>query len=353
MKAVRFYGQKDIRLEDIEVPKLSKGQVKLKPAFVGICGSDLHEYLEGANLIPTTPHPITGETAPVTLGHEFSGIVEEVGEGINDMKAGDRVVIQPSIYDSTCGACREGLINCCYSNGGIGLVGWGGGLSEHCVVFRRSLFHLPENIPLKIGALVEPIAVAWHAVKISPYKPDDAVLVLGGGPIGLAVVQTLKARNCEKIIVSEVAPRRKEFAKDFGAHYVLDPTKDDIVARCRELCDGQGVNITFDAAGVQAGLNQAVSATKVRGTIVNIAVWPKPATINVNELVFGEKRYMGTTTYTAEDYHEVIDALSLGKLKPDGMITRKIKLNEVEEKGFKALIHDKENHVKILVEVQG
>ncbi|KAI9703747.1 MAG: hypothetical protein M1836_007517 [Candelina mexicana] len=314
---------------------------------------NLHEYLDGANLIPTTPHLITGETAPVTLGHEFSGIVEEVGEGVDDLKAGDRVVIQPSIYDATCGACKEGLINCCYSNGGIGLVGWGGGLSEHFVVLRRSLFHLPDNVPLEIGALVEPMAVAWHAVKISPFRPDDTVLVLGGGPIGLAVVQTLKTRGCEKIIVSEVTPRRKEFAKHFGAHYVLDPTKDDIVARCRDLCDGQGVNITFDAAGVQAGLNQAISATKVRGTIVNIAVWQKPASINVNELVFGEKKYMGTTTYTADDYQEVINALSSGKLKPEDMITSKIKLNEVEEKGFKALIHDKDSHVKILVEVHG
>ena len=159
---------------------------------------------------------------------------------------------------------------------------------------------------------MEPIAVAWHAVKLSPFTPDDAVLVLGGGPIGLAVVLTLKARGCDKIIVSEVTPRRKELAKQFGAHHVLDPTKDDIVARCREVCDGQGVNITFDAAGVQAGLNQAISATKVRGTIVNIAVWQKPASINVNELVFGEKKYMGTTTYTAEDYQEVINALSSG-----------------------------------------
>ncbi len=104
-------------------------------------------------------------------------------------------------------------------------------------------------------ALVEPLAVAWHAVKISPFKQGDSVLILGGGPIGLAVIQALQAKGAGQIIVSEVAPRRKEFAKEFGAHYVLDPTKEDIVARVRELCDGQGAHLAFDATGVQVGVS--------------------------------------------------------------------------------------------------
>ena len=123
-----------------------------------------------------------------------------------------------------------------------------------------------------MAALVEPLAVAWHAVNASPFKPSDSVLVLGGGPIGLSVIQALKARGCRQIIVSEVSTMRKQYAKDFGAHVVLDPTKDDIVARCRELADGQGVNVTFDAAGVQSGLDQALLALRARGTHVNI-VW--------------------------------------------------------------------------------
>ncbi len=97
---------------------------------------------------------------------------------------------------------------------------------------------------------MEPLAVAWHAVNISPFKKGDSVLILGGGPIGLAVVQVLKARGAKTIIVSEMAPRRKEFAKQFGAHYVLDPSKDDVVARVKDICDGRGVNVAFDAAGV-------------------------------------------------------------------------------------------------------
>ncbi|KAI9810687.1 MAG: hypothetical protein M1827_006146 [Pycnora praestabilis] len=341
MKAVRFHGQRDIRLEDIEVPKCGKGQVK---------DEDLHEYLGGANIMPTSPHPITGEKVPLTLGHEFSGIVEEIGDGVHDLEVGGRVCVQPIIYDGTCGACKEGLINCCDSNGFVGLSGWGGGLSEHVVVPRASIISLPDAVSLEVGALIEPLAVGWHAVKISPFKSGDSVLILGGGPIGLSVIQALKARGAEKIIVSEIAPQRKDFAKKFGAHYVLDPTKDDIVAKCRELCGGKGVNVAFDAAGVQAGLNSAILATRARGTIVNIAVWEKPATVNVNDLVFRERKYLGIATYVAGDFQEVIDAIASGDMKPAPMITLKIKLNEVEEKGFKALTTDK-GQVKILVEV--
>src|SRR4051812_37595448 len=129
---------------------------------------------------------------------------------------------------------------------------------------------------LMILALVEPLSVAWHAVRISPFEPGQSVLVLGSGPIGLSLVQVLKAKGCSNIIVSELAPRRKEFAKEFGAHHVLDPTKDDVVTKVRELTGGLGAHIAFDAAGAQEGLNQAIHAICARGTLVNIAIWEKP-----------------------------------------------------------------------------
>lgn len=214
------------------------------------------------------------------------------------------------------------------------------------------------------------MAVAWHAVNISPFKKGDSVLILGGGPIGLAVIQALKAKGAEMIIVSEMAPRRKEFAKQFGAHYVLDPSKDDVVSLVKELCNGQGANLAFDAAGVQAGLDQAIQSIRARGTLVNIAIWEKTATITPNWLCFRERKYMGVATYQEGDFQDVLDAISsgesttgggnqtepltysiLGRLRPASMVTGKIRMDEVEEKGFKALVQDKDNHVKILVEV--
>lgn len=214
------------------------------------------------------------------------------------------------------------------------------------------------------------MAVGWHAVKISPYQKGHAVLILGGGPIGISVILALKARGADKIIVSEVSARRQEYAKKFGADYVVNPLKEDVVKRCRELCDGQGVHEVFDCAGVQAGLDTAVHAVRARGTIVNIAIWEKACSIVPNDLTFKERKYMGVATYQVGDFQEVIvslrpgvlierlltrfqDAISSGSMRPHEMITGKIELTEVEEKGFKALINDKDNQVKILVKVGG
>ena len=160
---------------------------------------------------------------------------------------------------------------------------------------------------------MEPLAVAWHAVKVSPFKKGDAVLVLGSGPIGLAVVQTLKVMEAGIIIVSEVASRRREFAKQFGADHVLDPTKEDIPARVREICDNKGANIAYDAAGVQVGFDQAILSVRARGTIVNIAVWEKSASFIPNHMNFRERKYMGIATYVEGDFQEVIDAIASGQ----------------------------------------
>jgi 2-desacetyl-2-hydroxyethyl bacteriochlorophyllide A dehydrogenase len=310
----------------------------------------------GPSLCPEkTPHPITGETVPLTFGHEFAGVVEEVGEGVSDkFKVGSRVVVAPIIYDNECGACEDGLINCCWKNGFVGLSGWGGGLSEHLVVPEYTLYNCPDNVPLDVAALVEPLAVGWHAVASSPFQENDTALILGGGPIGLSVIQALRARGCKKIIVSEISGMRKQYAKDFGAHYVLDPTKDDIVKRCLELTNNKGVDVTFDAAGVQAGLDQAVNSLKARGTHVNIAIWEKRATFWPNDLVFKERKYLGVATYVRADFQEVIDALSDGRLDmAQKMITKRIEMNEVLEEGFLTLINDKDNQVKILVKGSG
>ncbi|KAL5116203.1 hypothetical protein ACEQ8H_005868 [Pleosporales sp. CAS-2024a] len=353
MNALRFHGKNHLRYQKIPIPDVKPGQVKVKPAWVGICGTDLHEYLGGPNLCPTTPHPITGESVPVTFGHEFSGTVEEVGQGVTNYKPGDRVVVQPIIYDDTCGACEEGLQNCCWQNGFVGLSGWGGGLADYIVIPQSTLYHLPDNVPLEIGALVEPLAVGWHAVKASPFKPGDTALVLGGGPIGISTILALKAKGCTTIIVSEPSSTRQKFAAAFGAHHIIDPATTDLIRATRNLTANKGAHVVFDCAGVQPALDQVVHATRPRGCIVNIAIWEKPCTINTNDFNFKERSYMGIATYEVGDFQEVLDALSRGDMDPSGMITQRIKLTEVEEKGFKSLIHDKENQVKILVEVGG
>ena len=236
-----------------------------------------------------------------------------MGEGVEGHKEGDRVCVQPTIYDGDCRACVRGLVNCCDKNGFIGLSGWGGGISEHIVVPASAVKSLPDNVSLELGALVEPLAVGWHAVDVSPYKEGDSVLVLGAGPIGLAVVQCLVGKGCKNIIVSEVSSRRSEFAKQFGAHHVINPTKCEVVEEVAKLTKDQGADVAFDAAGVQVGLDTAMQAIKARGTIVNIAVWEKRATLAMNDVVFRERHYMGVACYALGDFEAVIDAISKGE----------------------------------------
>jgi 2-desacetyl-2-hydroxyethyl bacteriochlorophyllide A dehydrogenase len=207
-----------------------------------------------------------------------------------------------------------------------------------------------------VTALVEPLAVAWHAVAASPLKDIGAsnasVLILGGGPIGLAVVQVLVAHGTKKIIMSELAAQRQAFAREFGAHHVLAPDVYDVVAVSRELCQGQGPDIVFDCAGVPASFEAACKAIKARGTVVNVAIWEKPVSFNPNSLVFCEGKFLAVLGYQRQDFVDVIQAIADGRLQPRKMITRKIPLDHLVEKGILALIKEKDKHVKILVDME-
>jgi threonine dehydrogenase-like Zn-dependent dehydrogenase len=205
----------------------------------------------------------TNSNISQVFGHEFSGTILEVASSVKGFTPGQRVSIQPNIYDGTCGACLSGVENACYSGGFVGLSGWGGGLSDAVTVPANYVLPLPDNVPLDVAALVEPLSVGWHAVRQSPLKKDSTVLILGGGPIGIAVILALKAKGCRKIIVSEPSTERSRFAKHFGADVVLDPRKEDVLERVRKMTGGEGVDICFDCAGVPQGLEAGCQAIKV------------------------------------------------------------------------------------------
>ena len=194
MKAARFHGPADIRIEEIPEPTLRPGAVAIDVAWCGICGTDLHEYLDGPIFIPAEghPHPLSHEEEPVTLGHEFSGTVTALGEGVSDLAVGDNVVVEPYFVCNECAPCLAGNYHLCTKMGFIGLAGGGGGLSEKVVVDRRWV-HAIGDIPLDEAALIEPLSVAHHAFVRSGAKAGDVALIGGAGPIGLLVAAVLKA----------------------------------------------------------------------------------------------------------------------------------------------------------------
>lgn len=266
MRAARYYSHHDIRVEDVDEPVPKDGQVLVDVEWTGICGSELHEYQMGPLLTPTQPHPLTGEQIPLTLGHELCGRVRNPPVG-SRLKNGEPVMVDPRIHCGDCRPCNGGLTACCEKLGYVG-GSTGGGYGERVVVKESALYSL-GNIPLEYAAVIEPISVVHHAVKESYIKDwsDKTVLVLGGGPIGFALLLDLWAHGATKVIVSEPAKIRREQVGGI-AQAVIDPTKEKVGDRCRELTHGKGIDVVFDCAGVPVGLEAAFDALAYEGHYV-------------------------------------------------------------------------------------
>jgi (R,R)-butanediol dehydrogenase/meso-butanediol dehydrogenase/diacetyl reductase len=349
MKAARFHARKDVRIEDIPEPDLRPGAVKIAVEWCGICGTDLHEFLESPIFIPPPgrPHPLTGETAPVTLGHEFSGTVEELGEGVSGLSIGDRVVVEPYFVCDECGPCREGDYNLCTKMGFIGLAGGGGGLSEKVVVDARWV-HPIGDIPLDEAALIEPLAVAYHAVGRSGVEAGDVAVVGGAGPIGLLTAAVLKGLGVTTI-VTELSAARKEKAVSSGvADHLLDPSSDDVKARVLELTGELGADAAFECAGVNAVLDTMLDVVKPAGVVVNVSIWGRPATVDMQKIVLKETDLRGTIAYCG-DHAAAIRLVQEGKVNLKPFITGRIPLEDLVDKGFDTLINHNDTAVKIIV----
>jgi (R,R)-butanediol dehydrogenase / meso-butanediol dehydrogenase / diacetyl reductase len=351
MKAAVFHGQKDVRVEDVPEPEVREGSVKVKVDWCGICGTDLHEYLAGPIFIPTagSPHPITGDTLPLTLGHEFAGEVVEVGDGSAEVNTGDRVAIEPVFRCGECAACQRGATNLCAKLGFYGLMGGGGGLSEFAVVPSYMIHRLPEGLTTEQGALAEPIAVSLRAVRRAGFEEGQSAVVFGGGPIGATTVQCLRAMGAGIVMLAEVSEARKNKALEVGADVVIDPTEEDVVERVSELTDGEGAEHSFDAAGIQETLQTAMHSTRKGGTVTIISIWEGPVELDPNDIVMSELNVGGTICYTPEDFADTISMLKDGSIKTEGIITERIPLSDVVEGGFEELVDHKDRHVKILV----
>ncbi|MBY8857261.1 2,3-butanediol dehydrogenase [Nocardia sp. CA2R105] len=322
MKAARFHGRCDLRIDEIEEPAPAAGEVKIRNAYVGICGSDLHVYFdpEHCGLDFSKPHPVTGSMPPQILGHEFSGTVVELGDGVDDIAVGDRVAVWPVYYCGDCAACRAGMVNICRSFGFHGLTSHGGGLAEYTTVARSMVHRLPETVDLKLGALVEPMAVAWHAVEHSGVQQGQAAVIAGAGAIGLGLWFALRARGITNIVVSDPNTGRRQVAEQLGVPHVIDPTATDLVAVCAELTAGAGADVAFDAAGTGSALTQALDALGPGGRLVVVAVHGKDLDFDTTRLVFSERSITGSLAYLPADFDAVIAAMAAGSYDPAGWV---------------------------------
>lgn len=350
MKAARWYGPKDVRIDDVEEPIVREGFVKIKVKWCGICGSDLHEYQAGPIFIPVeNDHPLSKNKAPVILGHEFSGEVIEIGANVTKIKVGDNVVVEPIVACGVCHSCKEGNYHLCPSLGFHGLCGSGGGFAEYTTFPEEYVFKMPEGLSYEMGALVEPITVAMHSLRRGNFQIGQTAVVVGAGPIGLATIECLKASGAKMVIAVELSSIRKEYAKRSGADIVLDPREVDVISEIQKITDGIGADIAFEITGVQKGFDTAVDSIKSRGTVVITSIWEKEINFHLNNLVFSEKKIVGTIAYN-KLFPATIALMADGRIKAEGWITKKISLDDILKEGFEALVgEDRDKHVKILV----
>ena len=334
MRAAVYYGPNKLEVADVPEPNPTPGTVKVKVGFNGICGTDLHEYYAGPIFIPTTPHPLTGQQLPLTMGHEFSGVITEVGEGVTDYAAGDRVAVMPLYRCGHCGPCRAGTYNICQQIGFHGLMS-DGGMAEYTVVPTDMLHRLPDNVSMELGALVEPMSVAYHAATLGEPNVDGTSMVFGAGPIGIGLWFALRGKGIEDVFVVEPSATRRESIEALGAR-TLDPTAVDVATFIADHTNGAGADAVFDAAGVAPAVATALACVGARRPMVSVAIYEKPLTTPLLNLVMNESRIQGSLCYTADDFEAVIALMAEDKYDTTGWVTS-IPLDDVVDEGFEAL----------------
>jgi (R,R)-butanediol dehydrogenase / meso-butanediol dehydrogenase / diacetyl reductase len=350
MQALRYHGNKDLRVDTVPEPEPGQGEVKIKVEWCGICGTDVHEYVAGPILTatPATPHPITGRHMPITMGHEFAGRVVSFGADVAGLAIDDAVAVEPLIRCTECAACLAGDYNRCELFGFLGSHA-DGAYARYVVVPAYMVHRIPEGVSTEEAAVAEPIVVGWHAVRRARFRPGQTALVNGAGPIGIGVLIALKAAGASEVVVAEIGDsKRRRIALDFGASAVIDPATEDVESRVLEELGGTGADVVFDTSAVQAGMDTAVGAVRKGGTIVTCGIWESLGTLDYVQMVMKEITLVGTLGY-ANEYGAVLEAMASGLIaNVTNMVTARLDLDSAAD-GFSKLFGDKANHVKILV----
>ncbi len=350
MKAAVWHGQRDVRIEDVSEPlPPPPGQVQVSVAWCGICGTDLHEYVGGPLYIPLhRPHPLTGVQAPVIIGHEMSGKIVAVGEGVEGFAAGDRVAACPIIGCGECRWCRSGSMAQCDRVAFLGTSWTGGALAGRLNLHAYQCYHLADSISDQAGALVEPFSATVRAVARSQANSDDNVAIVGAGPIGLMALMAARIRGAKRVIVFEIARKRIEAARQCGADEVINPLDGDPESAANEVTGGEGFDVVIECAGQPATVLMAGRLTRTRGRLVIMGVFEKPAALDLTDIVFREKTVTGSMSGYGL-YDETIRMMTDPRFRADVLISDRIRLDDLVSKGYHGLLHETERHVKILV----
>ena len=329
--------REDVALEDVDKTQPGKNDVLIRVGAGSICGSDL--------TITAGKHPRA--RPPLILGHEFMGTVEEIPKNLDvSFQTGDRVVVEPLLSCKKCGPCRAGYEHVCRNLKLLG-VETDGGFADYVAAPAEKVYPIPESIPNHAAALIEPTAVAVHAVDYAQLRGDERVAVLGAGPIGLLIAQVVRAAGVENIWMFDPNGFRAGLARSLGFSCFTIEER-DAIATTLDATDGEGADVTFDAAGVPLSASQVIPMTGIRGRIVMVAIHKKPAQVELRDLAYREQSIFGLRIYAKGDFNKALQLVSDGKVDVEPLITQRFPFDEAVM-AFKRAREGK-NTCKIVIE---
>jgi L-iditol 2-dehydrogenase len=325
-------------LEEVDEPKPGPGEISLNIAYCGICGSDLHTFKGEHPFVPL----------PATPGHEFSGIVAKIGEGVLEFDVGDRVTVEPSLVCGKCYNCKIGRYNICNELRVMGCQG-DGAMADFLVVPVNKVVPIPNHLSLKHAILVEPLAVGIHAIKRGGDLYSKNVVIIGAGMIGLAVLICVVKAGAERIIITDLSDERLDFAKKLGATHTINSSKIIFIEKTLSEQPYEGIDVVFECVGVERSIRDALDIIRKGGRVVVVGVFGDEITINMANVQDREQEIFGSLMYTREDFIEAVQLVANLPLSPDMFITEIFPLEKPEE-AFNSALNTK-NNLKVAFEI--
>jgi len=319
MKGAFYQGNKKFSVGESPPQPPKAGEVRLDIAYGGVCGTDVHIYMG---------HMDHRVKIPQVIGHEMSGTVAEVGKNVTGFKVGDKAIVRPLIACGSCPACRAGHYNVCHHINVLG-VDTPGCFQGSWTVPAAILHHLPDDIDLKLAAVIEPTAVAAHAIRAGEVTAKDSVVVIGAGPIGMLVALEAKLKGA-RVIVSEINPFRNRLVKEFGLEAV-NPQKADLPAYVSEKTGGAGADIVFEVTGLAPGAAMMTRLARTRGRIVIVGIFAEPAPVDLGRVFLRELRFRGVRLYEPQDFETAIPMVASRAVPFDRLISDVRPLERIQE----------------------
>lgn len=348
MLALRYHGNKDIRLEEIPEPEAGPGEVRVRVTHTGICATDIEEWQFGPLWVQHgTPNPLTGRQAPLTLGHEITGRIESLVDGVTGVQVGQRVAINNVLTCGTCFWCKRGQQAVCPSMAVAGLSA-DGGLAEYIVWPAEMVEPLPDTVSDEEAALVEPTTVAVRAVRNSGVKAGDTVAVVGVGTVGLLTAQGFRAAGA-RVIALDINNTNLAMANELGADEAINVSVGYTSEQLLELTDGIGPDIVVETAGVARSPVDAIKWTRRGGTTVLVGIYSATPEMNFNDIVGVERRVVGSVAAGPGDMAAAIRMIGTGQIRVKDLITTKVPLERAIPDGFKRMLLPQKDVYRILI----